>query len=464
LHPAVPEDVSAKGREAADHARAAADHVRAAPDHARKAADKARAARDHARAARDHVRAAPDRARAAVDHARENPKEAADVAAARAREAADVAAAHAPVPFAVPVFTTPDPEQAAKDAAYDAVVEARSHGYDPSKMALHMACDSYYASLNVLRSAQFARQAIKNFMGFYTMILAFKTLFPASFAVIDGISSAVENVKEVLPSSSTPGYILLSAVLAFLPAFLLIMAILSQLFAAPAVSLALFFLSCSIVMTGHLGYMMTLTASSKDVTKRFNTASMYNNIVKTVAGVILVAWAAYLIYVVSAGGPTAEELRKFFDSINLDDLKDSAPFLIIQMIARFIMFRCLTLVIFTDLLMISVFDAADDELQVDNDSGMMETKSQLLTCWQAIHPPTTPVDEAEKKNREDRRSLLQELRFPYKADPDADYDYGYDPNANADAYANDVQVDASNPWGYTAAAEDQRSQFSDDSQ
>merc|ERR1719253_2581305 len=74
------------------------------------------------------------------------------------------------------------------------------------------------------------------------------------------------------------------------------------------------------------------------------------------------------------------------------------------------MFRCLTLVIFTDLLMVAVFDAADDELVAEVEGTettpackLVESKSALLRDWQSIH------DNPAARSKQ-RQKILEEAR------------------------------------------------------
>merc|ERR1711981_998505 len=219
----------------------------------------------------------------------------------------------------------------------------------------------------------------------YTLVMCVKTLFPAMFAVINGIAKAVENVKEVMPQASSPGYILMTAAISFLPAFMLILAMLSQIMGQPVMSLALVMLTISVAAAGWKGYVMTRTDSKKSIKKNFKAAHEKTKKAKTASMVILAAWGGFMAYRIHAGAPGTEEIMEQFENIDMRAMIKDLPMMILGAGSKFVMFKCLTYTMFTDILMVSVFDAAD-ELQA-KDGEVDEDKMDLLKDWQKIMPP-----------------------------------------------------------------------------
>jgi len=94
------------------------------------------------------------------------------------------------------------------------------NGIPPKPHPAQPVCAAYASCLGLLRSAKMVKQSVHSFLGTYTTLLAIKTLFPATFAVINGIADSVQTVKEVIPTATSPGYMLLTGVVSFLPAFM----------------------------------------------------------------------------------------------------------------------------------------------------------------------------------------------------------------------------------------------------
>merc|ERR1712072_1364298 len=76
------------------------------------------------------------------------------------------------------------------------------------------------------------------------------------------------------------------------------------------------------------------------------------------------------------------------------------------------MFKCLTYVVFTDLLMVSVFDSADDELRASKDGELDEDKMELLKDWHRVFPPKTKKKKKKKKKKDKKDKDGEEEDWP----------------------------------------------------
>lgn len=276
---------------------------------------------------------------------------------------------------------------------------------DPGKLAVSGVCNSYTSTIGFMRSARLALRAIRSFLGTYTTALAIKTLFPATFAIINGIESGVANVKGVLPQASTPGYMLLVGTLCFLPSFMLFLSMTSQLCGEPVISFALFMLCLATFFQAYKGWAMTGADSDKSIKKRGKEADAQVRKAKICALVLFLGWAAYMAHRMMVQAPEAEQIKEIFD-----DIRESLPgldhfsigLMIAQMVAKFIFVQMLTNVVFTDLLMVAVFDAADDELQAKDSGKMCEDKANLVKDWHVLCPPKKKTKKKKKKDKKDK--------------------------------------------------------------
>merc|ERR1719235_2002497 len=108
-----------------------------------------------------------------------------------------------------------------------------------------------------------------------------------------------------------------------------------------------------------------------------------------------------MIYQYQHGGPGAQELRETIENFDLKTFMDELPLMIAQGIAGFIMVRCMTLVTFTDFLMVAIFDSADDELEAKQKGVANEGTQDLLQDWHKLYPPKGKKKE-KKKDKKDK--------------------------------------------------------------
>lgn len=283
-----------------------------------------------------------------------------------------------------------------RDSIPDEVRQAQEY-------SLQGVCMAYVSSLGVMRSSRAGRQAMKSILGAYTTAQAVKTLFPKTLAIVGGIGKAVANVKAVLPHASAPGYILIVSVMAYLPSLMLLLSIVSQLVGQIFLSFALLLFAFAFSFEGYKGYKMTLADSEKSMKKGFKEAETQSKKAKTFAAVFLLCWAGYLYRQFCIGGPDVEAIRELAESFQLQNISVGLPLMIAQMILSFLYARMITSVVFTDLLMISVFDAADDELEAKKSGSIDEDKEELIKGWQKIYPKDKKKKKKDKKNKKEKK-------------------------------------------------------------
>merc|ERR1711981_691966 len=131
---------------------------------------------------------------------------------------------------------------------------------------------------------------------------------------------------------------------------------------------------------------MTSTDSKKKMKKQYEDAKKKTKKAKTVSIVVFAVWGAYTLYQINAGAPGYEDLMEKMQEFDMGGLKEELPWIIAGMASKFLMFKCLTYVVFTDLLMVSVFDSADDELRASKDGEIDEDKMELLKDWHKVFP------------------------------------------------------------------------------
>merc|ERR1712072_359537 len=118
---------------------------------------------------------------------------------------------------------------------------------------------------------------------------------------------------------------------------------------------------------GYKGFVMTSTDSKKKMKKQYEDAKKKTKKAKTVSIVVFAVWGAYTLYQINAGAPGYEDLMEKMQEFDMGGLKEELPWIIAGMASK--------------LLMVSVFDSADDELRASKDGELDEDKMELLKDW-----------------------------------------------------------------------------------
>jgi len=282
--------------------------------------------------------------------------------------------------------------------------------FDTSKQAV---CAAYASCLGIMKSGAAARLSIHGFLGTYSGVMTAKTLFPSTFSVVSGIADAAHNVKDVLPQATAPGYMLMTAVVSFLPAFLLCLAVFSQGMGNPAFSFAFAMLGLSFVFVGYKGYLMTQATNKKDEAAAEKLADQRTLHAQLMGVAVLLTYAGWMAYTLSTGGPKAHEIVEALESLKGIVPRDpkAIAMMVAQILTKFVMGKMLCMICFTDLLMVSIFDSADDELQAKSSGHMDEDKEGLLKEWHALCPPKEKKHKKHKKDKKSKNSKGKDLQY-----------------------------------------------------
>merc|ERR1712072_873542 len=108
-------------------------------------------------------------------------------------------------------------------------------------------------------------------------------------------------------------------------------------------------------------------------------------------------WAAITGYKLYTGAPDVEPILDAFVNFNLKALLKDLPLIIAGAGSKFLFFKNLTFVVFTDLLIVAIFDAADDELTASETGNVEEDKKALMKEWHRICPPPSKRKKKKKK-------------------------------------------------------------------
>merc|ERR1711924_291489 len=160
----------------------------------------------------------------------------------------------------------------------------------------------------------------------------------------------------------------------------------------------------TVVFTGYKGFLMTTASTEKSIKKKFKEADTQTKKAKMGCAAAMGLWGMYLAYKLHAGGPGAEELREAIESLKLTTPSDpvSIALAVVMMTAKFAMGKLISRVAFTDLLIVSIFDAADDELEAKTTGKMDDTKEKMLKDWHTLLPPKKKRKKKKKKKDKER--------------------------------------------------------------
>jgi hypothetical protein len=278
-------------------------------------------------------------------------------------------------------------------------------------------CIAYQASMGLLRSEKLMKKSIHAAIGFLVMLITLKTLFPLTGAVVTGISSSTLCVKEVLPTASLPGYLLIVSTIAYLPAFCLIMAMFSQLVGNPFMSIAFFLIAASQGMNLYKGYVLIEANTKKKVQTMFAAAEGKIGKAKILAGVILIGYLIYIVYQIYAGGPRLDDLQDALFLVDWGEMARNLLPMAAKMAVTSIMFRFLTEIVCTDGLLTAIFDSADDELRAKQSGDMDEDRAELLKDWHNLIPPrkgrkSKKEKKKKKKGKDDDDEVAHQKSRP----------------------------------------------------
>jgi len=231
------------------------------------------------------------------------------------------------------------------------------------------------------------------------MGLTITTLFPALGSVVEGVATATFSVKKVLPSASLPGYFLAVSTISYLPAYMFLFAVVSQLYGGPVISVALLLMILAAASNLYKGQLMIEADTKKKVLKMNKKAEDLMKDARKASYIILIGWFGYTFYKITSGSPELEDLQEVFMMVDWEQVAKQAPMAIGKMIATRFMFRFLTEIATTTALLQAIFDAADDELKAKEKDDADDDRNELLKDWHKICPPTEKENEKEKKKK-----------------------------------------------------------------
>lgn len=231
------------------------------------------------------------------------------------------------------------------------------------------------------------------------MGLTITTLFPALGSVVEGVATATFSVKKVLPSASLPGYFLAVSTISYLPAYMFLIAVVSQLYGSPVVSVAFLLMILAAASNLYKGQLMIEADTKKKVVQMNKKAEELTKNARTYSYLILIGWFGYMAYKISSGSPELEDIQELFMMIDWEQVAKQAPIAIGKILATRFMFRFLTEIATTTALLQAIFDAADDELRAKEKGEVDEDRNELLKDWHKIYPPKEKEKEKDKKKK-----------------------------------------------------------------
>jgi len=182
---------------------------------------------------------------------------------------------------------------------------------------------------------------------------------------------------------------------------------------------------------------MVEATTKKQVKKMNKLTDVKISQARNLAVGLLIAFIVYKLYYVISGAPEAEDVQEAFLFVDWEQLLKDAPWTLLTMVSVSLMYRFLTEVACTDVLLTAVFDAADDELKAKHKGDVEEERFELLKDWQEICPPKEQDDDEEKKRKKkkkkDKKDKQERERVDYGEDsPEQIHPQPQDPRVLAD--------------------------------
>merc|ERR1719253_1969603 len=153
-------------------------------------------------------------------------------------------------------------------------------------------------------------------------------------------------------------------------------------------------------MNGATGYTMTDNSSSQaSAKKKVKTANGKARKYKILCIVSLILQGGYMVYVYKYGGFGADQIREFIERLKFVMLPQNAFGTLIMIIVRFFLTRVFSKTAFTDLMLIAVFDAADDKMKAKHTGTNDEDEEKLCKEWHTICPQKIKRKSKKKKKK-----------------------------------------------------------------
>eukprot|EP00403_Amphidinium_massartii_P028245 CAMPEP_0178402848 /NCGR_PEP_ID=MMETSP0689_2-20121128/17062_1 /TAXON_ID=160604 /ORGANISM="Amphidinium massartii, Strain CS-259" /LENGTH=625 /DNA_ID=CAMNT_0020023779 /DNA_START=125 /DNA_END=1999 /DNA_ORIENTATION=+ len=211
-----------------------------------------------------------------------------------------------------------------------------------------------------------------NVVGFYCAFLAFSKVFPPCSSLLRAFSHACLNVKNVMPMSSLPGYLLLTAVCMFIPPMCLNMVFFNQIAAHPLFAVGVFFLMVFEAYEFMTGSLMTEPMPFQRFMTKFKPLNTRRQVVRVLAIVCILGWVINFLYHTGSFG-------RIWAAMRLENISLSFP-ATFAMITSFFFHRNFSTMVYTDYIFFALFDTEDDLLQKKSKERKLNA-AEALRSW-----------------------------------------------------------------------------------
>mmetsp|Transcript_34456 Transcript_34456/g.78610 ORF Transcript_34456/g.78610 Transcript_34456/m.78610 type:complete len:603 (+) Transcript_34456:158-1966(+) len=230
-------------------------------------------------------------------------------------------------------------------------------------------------------TAQYIRMSFllsTNIVGVYCTRIAMMKVFPPCSSLCRALSHACLNVKSVAPQSSLPGYLVVTAVLMFVPPLVLALVFFNQIAAHPFFALGVTGLVVFEAMEFNVGMLMTESMPFQRFMKKFKPIKSRQNIVRGLAGFFLVTWLWHLAY-------NTGSIRRVWAAFNIMDILNGFSYpATVAMVCSFLFHRNFSTMVYTDYIFAVLFDAEDDALTRKSQERKMHT-AETLRAWYRLN-------------------------------------------------------------------------------
>lgn len=243
-----------------------------------------------------------------------------------------------------------------------------------AKVGLNSICAAKKLAMAYAKVATFCHMSTKLMLGMYCAVANTLPMFSLVVGVIDGVGAGTTNVKMVLKKSSLPGYLMMLTVIVTLPAFMFILAFLSQLGGHPLFSGAMLFLTMGRVVDLWFAKAQIEEKSTKKLKEIQGQVGKMKKASQIFAGLFLVAFIAWKMY--------QTKMSVEFDSSAVQEMfikQMKQVGAIGIMLTKFLFTRVSTKLITTNYVLQCVFDSANDSLSAQGeDADEVEKSFQKL--------------------------------------------------------------------------------------
>mmetsp|Transcript_42895 Transcript_42895/g.118602 ORF Transcript_42895/g.118602 Transcript_42895/m.118602 type:complete len:735 (-) Transcript_42895:110-2314(-) len=249
---------------------------------------------------------------------------------------------------------------------------------EASKQAAMLICNLKNGIELYSKFAELSPALVQNGFGLYVSVRVLIGVLPVMSSFLNGVTIGIDNVKNVIPTASLPGYMLGMLVMGSIPAVLAIFGVLSQFFGSLAAAWGFgFFVFAQFYRLKIAGiYIDTDTKTASGFKKKLEKAEMEQFILMILCVVGFLCFAGWKMFQLAQAG----QLQNADDQVVTLVTNLLRPLTLATMLLRFVLMHYLSLAAATDFVMTVVFDVMDDKISVKHDQDNISSKA-LISQW-----------------------------------------------------------------------------------